>query len=281
MSRSRSTGLLFGEGDPDRIISDTTEFIRTRVETTDQECAVVWLDAQVSSMVTAMLAVDALGAENVVGLASHDFSDHLDDVGGRTIASGLGVEYCDVPLRTFRDRFEDAIATRLSDEDGAQPAERAKSRLGMVCAYYVADIRDGVVLGSLDRTRWLLGTGPRHGYEYGDVLPLGHLYTTEVGVLADHLGVPIASFDFTTDPVGTIGDNLSLGIEQMDRLLYELVDQDESIEDVARTLDLSIDTVRACARRHAMTEYTRTAPAIPGSDGDDEPFFHELELRFE
>lgn len=253
-------------------------FLRDRVIDSGHEGLVVWLDDALEPAVIAMLAADALGPDRVRGIRPVQ-GGSPETLGGELLASGLGIECHEVPIEPLLDRFEDVVAPAISPDDGAPAAGNARDRLRMAALYYAADTGGRLVAGTLNRTRWLLGTATKGGTAVGDVLPLGHRYETEVRALADHLDLPDELFETVPVPVGGRAPGDGEPPEVIDPILYRLVDEDKGLARTARETGADRDLVRACAKRHAATAHKRVPPPTPADD-DRHEFFHEIELQF-
>lgn len=179
-----------------RIIDD----IQTRVADAGADGVVVAMSGGIDSTVTAALAVDALGGDQVLGLGlpCHK-ADHADVSDARTIADGLGMEFQEIQLRPLLEAFKTAVdpALETGEETAtARPAERndalgnVTARLRMVCAYYAANRHSRLVLGTANRSELLLGYFTKYGDGAADTYPLGDLYKTEVRALAGRIGIP-------------------------------------------------------------------------------------------
>ena len=252
-------------------------FLRDRVIESGHEGLVVWLDDAIEPAVIALLAAEALGTDRVHGIRPERGASS-DTVGGKLLASGLGIECREVPIEPLLDRFEDVVAPAISPGDGAPAAGSARDRLRMTALYYAADTEGRLVAGTLNRTRWLLGTATKRGVAVGDILPLGHRYETEVRALAEHLDLPDELFETIPVPVLESAPG-GEPPEVIDPILYRLVDEDKGLSQTASETGADQDLVRACAKRHAASVHKRVPPPTP-TDDDRHEFFHEIELQF-
>ena len=60
----------------------------------------------------------------------------------------------------------------------------------MTLLYYYANLNDGLVCGTSNKTEYILGYCTKHGDEAADIQPLLRLYKTDVRRLAKEAGVP-------------------------------------------------------------------------------------------
>ncbi|ADB62375.1 NAD+ synthetase [Haloterrigena turkmenica DSM 5511] len=257
-----------------RIIDD----IRTTVEDAGATGVVVAMSGGIDSTATAELAVEALGSDRVLGLGLPCHKSERTGVSeARTIAEGLGIEFREIQLRPVLEAFKETAAIELEsqdDGDDGRPDERNHAfgnviaRLRMCCAYYAANRQHRLVLGTANRSELLLGYFTKYGDGAADAYPLGDLYKTEVRALAKRIGVPRRivskepSAGFWADQ--TDADELGATYDVIDPLLQRLVDEDESIEDAAATLEIDRETARSIAWLCAETEHKRSLPPTPG-----------------
>src|SRR5438876_2880688 len=100
--------------------------------------AVLGLSGGVDSAVVAVIAVDALGAENVVGVSmpsQYSSRGSIDDA--RTLARNLGIKFLEIPITnafaTFKAQFAEIFAGRPEDatEENMQPRLRAMTLMAL------------------------------------------------------------------------------------------------------------------------------------------------------
>jgi NAD+ synthase len=124
-----------------------------------------------------------------------------------------------------------------------------------------------LVLGTGNRTEWLLGYTTLHGDAACGLNPIGQLYKTEVRLLADHLGLPREvlakrpSADLWEGQADE--DELGFSYADADRLLHHLVDEKLAPRQLA-SLGFAPELVeRVTARLRAMA-FKRGMPPVCG-----------------
>lgn len=265
--RSRD-GFLVGAEEQERIKTRICEFIETEVSNADATGVVVAMSGGIDSTLTAMLAVEALGDDRVLGLglpSSTQPDDQLSEA--RTIADGLGIEFREIDLRPVLDMFEETVASTVSPENGAGAIGNVIARLRMICAYYVANTQSRLVCGTTNRSELLLGYFTKYGDGGTDLYPLGDLYKTEVYSLAYHCGVPRRIIE--KDPTAGLRvdqtDEADLGAryDVIDRLLRRVLDYGERIDTTVEALSIESETAVQIISRHLDTMHKRAAPPTP------------------
>ena len=200
-------------------------FIRNEVEKVGLRRVIVGLSGGVDSSLSAMLAAEALGAKNVLGiLMPYKSSNPESQAHAETVVQKSGIESLLVDITpqidAYFERFPDADARR-------QGNKMARER--MTILYDHSARLSALVLGTSNKTELLLGYGTLYGDMASAVNPLGDLYKTQVWALAEALGVPsaIVGKQPSADLWQGQTDEGELGFtyREVDGLLYLLVDQ--------------------------------------------------------
>lgn len=202
-----------------------TTFIANEVRKVGLDRVVVGLSGGVDSSVSAMLAAEALGPENVLGIempyrtSSDESLEHADAV---VAASGIQSDKIDISRQVdaYFEKFPDADRTRRGNK-------MARERMTIL---YDHSARWGaLVLGTSNKTELLLGYGTLHGDMASAINPIGDLYKTQVWALAEHIGVPreIVGKQPSADLWSGQTDEAELGFSyrEVDELLYKMVDE--------------------------------------------------------
>ncbi|NHN46315.1 NAD+ synthase [Halostella sp. JP-L12] len=271
------------EGDGDGFVTSGSElelvreevvsFVDEAVASANRTGAVVAMSGGIDSTLTAALAVDALGSDRVLGLGLPCRKlDEPHATDARTLAEGLGIEYREVNLRPLLDAFEDSVAPEISTNGTKRAIGNVVARLRMACAYYAANARSLLVLGTANRSELLLGYFTKHGDGAADLYPIGDLYKTEVRALAQRVGVPrrIINKESTAGLWAgqTDRDDLGAPYETIDALLTRIIDRGERVPAAADEIGVDEDTAREIAARYVDTVHKRNVPPTPGLTED-------------
>jgi NAD+ synthase len=139
----------------------------------------------------------------------------------------------------------------------------ARERMSILYDY---SAREGaLILGTSNKTELLLGYGTIHGDMACAINPLGDLYKTQIRELATHLGVP-ERIQKKAPTAGlwsgqTDEEELGLTYEEVDKLLYQMVDKRKTAEEVIE-LGFKKEMVRRVIALIKNSEFKRKLPPI-------------------
>lgn len=185
---------------------------------------VVGLSGGLDSSLAAMLAVEAIGKEKVLGVlmpyktsAASSLTDALELIGK------LGIEYREVDISPMIDAYFSKI-----DNENRIRAGNKMARERMAILFDIAHRQHRLVLGTGNRTEICLGYTTWYGDAACSVNPIGELYKTEVRQLAKMVGVPgsIINKPPTADLwVGQTDEGeIGLSYNLIDNLLKRVID---------------------------------------------------------
>ena len=253
------------EIDAGQAVELITAFIRSQTEQTGFARLVVGLSGGVDSATVAFLAARAIGADNVLAVRMPYRSSSPDaETDAQRVVTALG-------CRTERVDISPMVDPMLELVTGADEAAlrvrrgNVMARQRMIVLYDRSAGFDALVAGTGNKTEALLGYGTLHGDMAAAIAPIGDLYKSQLRAVADRLGVPpeILAKPPSADlwPGQTDEDELGASYDDLDRILFALVDRRWSVERcVAAGLDAGL--VAWVALRVARNEFKRQVPPV-------------------
>ena len=251
--------------DPVEVERRIVDFIAGELEKAGLKGGVVAVSGGVDSSTTLTLAVKALGAENVraVTMPERGVTSERDVRDVMELTKRLGVTCDIVEITPLIDVMRDILP--LYDPEALIPFGNVKARLRMAIAYHFANSLDMMVIGSTNKTEWLLGYFTKYGDGGVDLMPIADLYKTQVRQLARHLGLPEHIVMKTPTaglwPGQTDEGELGVSYENLDLILYGW-ERGMRAEEIARELGFPPSKVEEVLKRVKRNEHKRRLPLI-------------------
>lgn len=144
--------------------------------------AFIGLSGGIDSSVAAVITAEALGAENVTGVAIPSrFTDPRSTESARELAGRLGMRFEVVELEKMHTAAEQTLGPERS---GGVGGENIQARLRMVVLMSFVNQQKGFLVNTSNKTELALGYSTLYGDMAGTISPLGDLTKPEVYALA-------------------------------------------------------------------------------------------------
>jgi NAD+ synthetase len=248
--------------DPELARSWLVEFIRDEVSRRRGfERVVIGLSGGVDSALAAMLAVEALGAENVRALrmpyrlSSRESLEHAQLVIEQT---GIHADTLDISAGV------DGLVASLPEPPDPRRLGNICARMRMIALFDRSAALHALPLGTGNKSERLLGYFTWHADDSPPVNPLGDLFKTQVWALARHVGVPAVIVDkpATADLVSGQTDEGDFGISyhRADLILHWLLLGHRTAE--IEQLGFTSEEVELVRERLESTHWKRKLPTV-------------------
>ena len=236
-------------------------FIKSEITRVGMSRAVIGLSGGIDSALSCALAVEALGAENVLAVRmpyKASSKDSLND-------AQLLIDQLGIPNKTIEitDMVEPLF--KLDPQISKMRMGNIMARERMIVLYDQSEVFKGLVIGTSNKTEILLGYSTMYGDSASAMNPIGDLYKTQIRQLSRALNIPAPIIDKAPSADLWEGqtDEGELGFtyEEVDKLLYLLVDQrycpQEAIDE-----GFSEKFVNAVTTRIRRNQFKRMLPPI-------------------
>ena len=233
---------------------------------------VVGLSGGIDSALTAVIAVDALGVENVIGISMpSQYSSEGSITDARALATNLGICFDVVPIREIFEAYRGALSGVFRDlaEDVTEENLQARARGGLLMA--VANKFSALVLTTGNKSELGVGYCTLYGDMVGGLAVISDVPKTLVYRLARYVNsrralIPEASI--TKPPSAELRpeqkDSDSLPpYDVLDRILEEYVGNLKSAPEIVALTGFEEEVVRFVIGLIDRSEYKRQQ-AAPG-----------------
>jgi NAD+ synthase (glutamine-hydrolysing) len=149
--------------------------------------AFIGLSGGIDSSVTAVIAVEALGAANVTGVTIPSrFTDPRSTESARALAEALGIRLEEVELEKLHVAAEQVLGPERS---GGVGGENIQARLRMIILMSYVNQQKGFLINTSNKTELALGYSTLYGDMSGTISLLGDLTKPDVYALARWINV--------------------------------------------------------------------------------------------
>ena len=240
------------------------KFIQDKISQTNAKGLVVGLSGGIDSTLTAYLATQAVGRQNVFGIVMPSTTTPTEDkIHGTDIAKTLGIDYKEIAIDSILNEF--LLVTQYKTENEQLAIGNLKARIRMSIIYYFANSKNYLVSGTGNKSEILIGYFTKHGDGACDIEPIGDLYKTDVFKLAKDMGIPdeiinkpprAGLWNNQTDE-----DEIGMTYENLDKILYQY--QDKKSSQIVKNLDISIDDIDMIINKVKRNAHKSKVPESP------------------
>lgn len=143
------------------------------------------LSGGMDSSLVAVLAVEALGADNVLGvLMPSPWSSTESISDAETLADTLGIKTHTLPIGPLMDAYDVALTPLFLDTRPDTTEENLQSRIRGNLLMALSNKFGGMVLSTTNKSEAAVGYGTLYGDMAGGLAPIVDLYKTEIYALA-------------------------------------------------------------------------------------------------
>jgi NAD+ synthetase len=245
--------------------------IRDYVQKCGFKKIVLGLSGGIDSAICAVLAVEALGAENVFGVAMPSrFSSQGSLNDAEALARNLGIRYEVLPIEKTFHAVEGQLAPVFASLPANEAEENLQSRLRGLTLMALSNKFGSLVLTTGNKSELSVGYCTLYGDMCGALAPIADVFKTEIYALSRWVNRTreiIPSDTITKAPSAELRPNQTdqdslPPYEILDRILDAYVVQNMSRDEIV-ALGISSETVKDIINKVTFSEYKRRQ-AAPG-----------------
>ena len=245
------------------------DFIRRQVADAEANGVVFGLSGGIDSSVTAHLCSRAMGNRCLaLVMPNLEFTPDSETTDGLAVADQLSIRHKVIPISGISNLIS---ARDVADDFLGQPEQMKRTignlnaRIRAVVLYYEAQKSNCLVVGTDDKSEYLIGYFTKYGDGACDMLPIASLHKTQVTDLGRFLGVPQNIIDKLPSPHlwkdHRASEEIGMGYEMIERILDAMKDS-RDVDTIASELDISPEMVRRIDTLNRLSEHKRSLPPI-------------------
>jgi NAD+ synthase len=143
---------------------------------------------------------------------------------------------------------------------------RARVRTNIL--YYYANAKNLLVLGSSDKSEYMIGYFTKHGDGASDVTPIVSLYKLQVREIAKYLGVSENIISKKSSPHlwkdHEAENELGISYEEIDSILYCLFEKKLTIDETEKVTLIEKSKIQKIQELNSKSEHKRLLAQKPG-----------------
>ena len=256
--------------DWESVTAKAVDFIRKQVADAGADGVVFGLSGGIDSSVTAHLCRKAMGERCLAMIMPNlEFTPDSETDDGLAVATQLSIRHKVVPINGISNLM--SIGNAADDPLGDQPAQMKRAignlnaRIRAVILYYEAQKNNYLVVGTDDKSEYLIGYFTKYGDGACDILPIASLHKTQVQGLGRFLGVPQNIVNKPPSPHlwkdHEASEEIGAEYDVIERILDAMEDS-RDVDRIAKELDIQPELVRRIETLNRLSEHKRKLPPI-------------------
>ena len=232
------------------------KFIENELEKNQAKGVILGLSGGIDSAVLAYICKRNL-KKKTLALIMPDttITPSIETEDAMKIISLTGIEHKLIDINPIVNEY----SMYLEPNEKAKGNLRARVRTNIL--YYYANIKNYLVLGSSDKSEYLIGYFTKFGDGASDLTPISSLYKLQVREIAKHLEIPENIISKKSSPHlwkdHEAEEELGIQYEEVDSILYCLFEKKLSIEETIEITKIEKETVKKIYELNINSEHKR------------------------
>ena len=238
-------------------ITDKIEkFIENELEKNQAKGIILGLSGGIDSAVLAYICKRKL-KEKTLALIMPDtaITPSIETEDAMRMIGLTGIEHKLIDIKPIVNEY----SMYLEPNEKAKGNLRARVRTNIL--YYYANIKNYLVLGSSDKSEYLIGYFTKFGDGASDLTPISSLYKLQVREIAKHLEIPENIISKKSSPHlwkdHEAEEELGIQYEEVDSILYCLFEKKLSVEETIEITKIEKETVEKIYELNINSEHKR------------------------
>lgn len=175
------------------------------------------------------------------------------------MVDSLGLDYKLVDINLIHSQFANVLEPHL------RALGNLRARIRACLLYYYANLKKFLVVGTSDKSEYLIGYFTKFGDGSADILPIASLYKSQVKELARYLEVKSSIIEKKSSPFlwteHLAESEIGLNYEEIDSILYCMFDKNMTPQQTSAVTQIEQAKIDKINQMHKNTEHKRSMPA--------------------
>ena len=225
------------------------EFLKEKI---GSKYAVLGISSGIDSSLVLTLLATAIDQDKIKAIFMPDRytkQEDYDDI--KMLSESTGVEIIEVNIENIFQSYRNILNSTDKKIEG-----NVRSRIRANILYYHANLLGGLVIGTTNRTEYLLGYYTKYGDGACDIEPIEGLYKTDVWDIASILKIPQSIIDKRPSAGLWEGqydeEELKMNYREIDRALADIFDYSNFKADYGKLMELYLRSMHKRELPRAM-----------------------------
>ena len=225
------------------------EFLKEKI---GSKYAVLGISSGIDSSLVLTLLATAIDQDKIKAIFMPDRytkQEDYDDI--KMLSESTGVEIIEVNIENIFQSYRKTLNSTDKKIEG-----NVRSRIRANILYYHANLLGGLVIGTTNRTEYLLGYYTKYGDGACDIEPIEGLYKTDVWDIASILKIPQSIIDKRPSAGLWEGqydeEELKMNYREIDRALSDIFDYSNFKADYGKLMELYLRSMHKRELPRAM-----------------------------
>lgn len=244
-------------------ITETLEsFLKNEIEEHHSEGLILGLSGGIDSAVLAYLCKRKLKDKTLaIIMPDTSITPESETQDALRMISLTGIEYKLIDIKPIVNEY----SMYLEPNEKAKGNLRARIRTNIL--YYYANLKNYLVLGSSDKSEYLIGYFTKFGDGASDLTPIISLYKLQVREIAKYLGVSENIIAKKSSPhlwkEHEAEKELGISYEEIDSILYCLFEKKLSVDETSKLTEIEKSTIEKVQELNINSEHKRLSAQKP------------------
>ena len=249
-----------------KAITETIEnFLIEQIEKSQVNGLILGLSGGIDSAVLAYICKRKLKEKTLaVIMPDTQITPSIETEDAMKMVALTGLEYKLIDIKPIVNEYLHYV----EPNNWAKGNLRARIRTNIL--YYYANAKKYLVLGSSDKSEYLMGYFTKYGDGASDLVPIISLYKLQVREIAKFLGVPQNIIEKKSSPHLWKGHEaekeLGASYEEIDSILYCIIDKKLSIDKTSKILEIDKQMVEKIHQLHINSAHKRETAQKPSEE---------------